>query len=518
MQSIKILIIDDSEDDIILIKRQFKSITESSFSITSSTNWNDGKKKFQQQSFDLLLVDYMLGELTAMEIVSDIRKLDQVIPVIIMTGQGSEKIAAEITRAGADDYLTKNLIGPEVLRISILSAIERSSLKLEKRLLKEKLKQAQKLEAIGTLAGGIAHDFNNMLMGISGYIELYLSTLSGIEWPSDLKHALEICNQMASVIRNLLNFTGRGGSEIVEYSLNSALKDFHEILKHTLPKSISLTFKLPDDEMTCSFKKNDLHQMLLNLALNAMESMPDGGRLKVDLSTFEPDKSFLSRNPDFPPAPSACIEISDTGSGIPAGMIDRIFDPFFTVKALGTHKGTGLGLTLVWQIVKHQGGVIEVVSAPGEGTAFLVYIPVKFVKDGIAHKTLVPKLSVNTARRGSILIVDDEMAIRLLVSSILGNMGYSVYEASDGLTAIDLFRSIDKIEAVILDLSMPNMNGRECLKKMLEIRPETKVLIATGHDSLSLKNELIELGALGILQKPFQIDELVENLDKIISN
>lgn len=518
MNQIKILIIDDSEEDIFITKRHFKSVTDYSFHISTAMSWSEGKEIFLNGDFHLLLVDYMLGESTALEIVSEIRKTNEMIPIIVMTGQGNEFIAAEITRAGADDYLVKGVIGPEILRISVLSAIEHASLKFEKKVLEEKLKQAQKLEAIGTLAGGIAHDFNNMLMGISGYIGMYMTRFSGKGQPVELNLALELCTQMSDVIRNILSFTRKNSTENTTFSINSAFNDFHEVLKHTLPKNIYPVMSLPGEEMTCFGDKNDFHQMLLNLAVNAIDAMPDGGDLKITLSTLNDDDTLRAKHPELPAGPAACIEISDTGSGIPAEVKDRIFDPFFTAKALSTQKGTGLGLTIVWQTVKQLRGVIDVISTPGKGTSFRIYFPAGFEKTRIIEGQLKVQKTELYKNRGDILVVDDEMAIRLFVSTVLADMGYSIHQASDGEMAVEIFSSMhDKIEAVILDLSMPVMNGRECLKKLIHIRPDVKVLIATGHDTVSIKDELFTMGALGIIQKPFQIEELAEQLGKVMA-
>ena len=382
----------------------------------------------------------------------------------------------------------------------------------EEKKLYEQLLRAQKMEAIGTLAGGIAHDFNNILTAILGYAEL-LRDYVGPE--HHLSKAVQIIENSAkkgaSLAARILNITRKEKMELTLVDINKVIHETLDILHRSIPKDINIQLILEDDLPPIKADPSQIQQVIMNLAINARDAMPEGGTLTIKTSKvgkengaangLRSDNGFIR------------LTVSDTGRGIEKDMQSKIFDPFFTTKDKGS--GTGLGLYIVHSIVTNHGGYINLYSEPNQGTRFNIYFP-SFkgqLKDEKEPDTEELKGS------GTILVIDDEEEIRELTKDLLTPLGYNVVTASSGPEGVSVYRSKkDEIVAVVLDMIMPKMNGAEVFQRLQNIDPDVKVLLCSGYSNEGLAGikELLRSGAKGFVQKPFTRKTLAKTLKEVL--
>ncbi len=374
-------------------------------------------------------------------------------------------------------------------------------------LLEEQLRKAQRLESIATLAGGIAHDFNNLLTVISGYAELGLAdndeNRPGYE---ELGIVLNAARRGADLVKQILTFSREVETKPKPTNLNHQVEHAEKLLYKTIPKMIEIRSHLADDLKVVMVDPTQVEQILLNLAVNARDAMPEGGTLTFKTENTLLDENYCRFQADVHPGEYACLTISDTGQGMESEVLDRIFEPFYTTKKSG--EGTGLGLAMVFGIVKNHRGDITCHSEPGVGTTFKICFPV------ITGDKKKPEVSASGefAALGTetILLVDDEDLIADLGKRILTKSGYPVLTASNGQEALRVYmKEKAVISLVIVDMIMPVMGGKECLYKLLKINPEVKVLIASGFVPDAETREAIETGAKGFVSKPFHVDKLL---------
>ena len=384
----------------------------------------------------------------------------------------------------------------------------------EQRELQRQLLQAQKMESIGTMAGGIAHDFNNILTAAIGYAKLIREDIADPD--SVLSHLRIVESSMhraTDLTRRLLSFAREGIVDRRPVRINDIVLETVQLLRRSLDLSIDVRTECQPELPAIMGDHGQIHQMLMNLCVNAGDAMPHGGVLSLKTRLKE---SFGSREG---PAAGAqekrrvLLEVSDTGTGIEAGHLPRIFDPFFTTKGPG--KGTGLGLSIVYGIVQRHGGRIEVSSVRGQGTVFEISFPVTET-DPV---TAITSADAAPTARGheTIMIVDDEADLRSLVRITLGERGYTVIEAADGIEAVELFQaSSTPIDLVLIDLIMPRLGGRETYVKMRELDPRIKALFATGYGIDDKTEDLLATGALGIIRKPYEVESVEKEIRRIL--
>lgn len=375
------------------------------------------------------------------------------------------------------------------------------------------LLQAQKMEAIGTLAGGIAHDFNNLLQVILGYSELLLvdKREDDPEY-ADLSKILESARSGSELVRRLLTFSRKVESKPVPLNLNRSVDQAERFLRRTISKMIEIQLDLSGDLAEINADPTQMEQVLMNLAVNARDAMPDGGKLTVGTRNVTLDEEYCRIHAETRPGEYVLLTVSDTGHGIDKETIDHIFEPFFTTKELGC--GTGLGLAVVYGIVKQHGGFINCYSEVEHGTTFNVYFPAieSPIEPEVQSSGVMPAFGTET-----ILIVDDEDLVRELGARILSKAGYNVLTATNSREALDLFeKERAQISLVILDLIMPKMGGKECLKELRKIDPQLKVLIASGLSDAASVQESIKMGAKGFIYKPFKSKELLRQVRGVL--
>ncbi len=375
----------------------------------------------------------------------------------------------------------------------------------EEILLQDKLQQGQKMDAIGQLAGGVAHDFNNMLGGIVASTEMAQIELRNHKDPSDLLDLiLGAADRAASLTSKLLAFARRQPFTAEPLEIYQPLREALTLFSHTVDKRIRIHEQLPDEKLCVNGDFSLLQAAFLNLFINAAHAMPDGGDLYVSSRTVNLDRDYCASSTfDLQPGGFVEIEVRDTGAGIPEAVRGRIFEPFFTTKAVG--KGTGLGLSAVLGTVQQHGGMISVYSELEEGTAFKITLPLTGQEAQKADAMSTQLLCGS----GTILVVDDEPIMRTTCRAILEGYGYEVLLAEDGLQGLDLYKQqADRIDLVMLDMVMPEMNGRDCFLAIREISPDVPVIMSTGFSHLKELKDLKGKGLFDIIHKPFRRMEL----------
>jgi PAS domain S-box-containing protein len=380
----------------------------------------------------------------------------------------------------------------------------------ERQKLRERLKYADKMEAIGTLAGGIAHDFNNLLMGIQGYASLTLLDLD----PSSphyerLKRIEEQVRSGADLTKQLLGFARGGRYEVKPTDMNDILKNTSSMFGRT-KKEISIHQKYGKDLRTVEVDQGQMEQVFMNLYVNAWQAMPGGGTIYLETENIIlNDKQVFSYS--IKPGEYIKISITDTGTGMDDKTRERIFDPFFTTKEMG--RGTGLGLATVYGIIKGHGGIINVQSNPGHGTTFNIYLPAsekEVIKATKAAETIV--MGTET-----ILLVDDENMVLEVSRALLESIGYRVYTAGSGEEAINVYMEKEnEINMVLLDMIMPGISGGETFRHLKEINPDIKVVLSSGYSINDQAQEILDRGCRGFLQKPFSIETLSIKIREIL--
>jgi PAS domain S-box-containing protein len=378
--------------------------------------------------------------------------------------------------------------------------------------LEEQLFQAQKMESIGRLAGGVAHDFNNILTGIMGYAELLKMQFK--DPTTSAGHAADIifkgAERAANLTMQLLGFAREGKQNPVVFKINDLVKETLKVLEKIFQKRVTVKFDFEKRIKPIEADKNQIEQVLTNIIINANDAMPQGGILAFKTENVYLDKEYTEKFPEFPPGDYNKLTISDTGIGIPKEIMDHIFEPFFTTKGKG--EGTGLGLATAYGIINNHGGQLNVSSEQGIGTTFTIILPA--TKKSISNKILEGKVITGEE---TILLVDDEEDVRTLSKSQLETLKYKVLLAANGPQAIKIYKKNKrKIDLVIVDMIMPEMNGKETFSELQKIDPKVKVLLMSGFSQKDEVNEVLKRGAIGFIQKPFTFQKLSTDINKAL--
>ena len=391
---------------------------------------------------------------------------------------------------------------------------ERKRLEEERQKAVECLHQAQKVEAIGTLAGGIAHDFNNILQPIIGYTEMALNELSPSSLLRDgLEQVLNASLRAKDLVGQILAVSRSSQEQQrIPIDISSIVKEALKLLRSSLPSSIEMRQNIQRGVTLAD--PTQIHQVLMNLCTNAAHAMDDKGILDVRLSPVDLSESDLAGSSaiDLKPGPHLKLSVSDTGAGMDVSTMERIFDPYFTTKEIG--KGSGLGLAVVSGIVKRHQGAVTVQSESRKGTTFTIYIP---MVDAESETTMqVDDLLPRGSER--ILLVDNEMAVTEIGTALLESLGYKVTSQTDGVKALDVFRSSPgEFDLVITDYTMPNLNGLDLAREVLRIQPDMPIMLCTGFSEKITPKGMKELG-LGLLLKPYGIRQISEAVRKIFDD
>jgi len=370
------------------------------------------------------------------------------------------------------------------------------------------------MEAVGTLAGGVAHDFNNLLQAILGYTQMLLldKEKDSPEF-TRLAQIEKAAHRASALTQQLLTFSRKVESELRPLDLNNEVRQVQRILERTIPKMIDIELHLQEEPWTINADPVQMEQVMMNLGVNARDAMPEGGKLVFETENVVLDREYCSTHLGAKEGRYVLLSISDTGQGMDKKNVEHIFEPFYTTKEVG--KGTGLGLAMVYGIVKNHGGYIMCYSEWEQGTTFKIYFPVIE-----AESQLEKRHAVEAELRGgneTILLVDDEESLREMGKEILERFGYRAITVPDGETAVNTYRERgERINLVILDLVMPGMGGKQCLEELLRLYPALKVIIASGYAVNGPTKEALDAGAKGFIRKPYELGQMLGAVREVL--
>ncbi|MBW2568977.1 MAG: response regulator [Deltaproteobacteria bacterium] len=383
----------------------------------------------------------------------------------------------------------------------------------ERKKLEAQLLQAQKMEAVGTLAGGIAHDLNNILQVISGYAQLLMLKKDTNDCNYDMLEAIgHSTRRAAELTTQLLTFSRKVKSKLRPVDLNHEVSQVSKLLQRTIPKMISIETHLADDLKIINADPSQLEQIMMNLGVNAKDAMSDGGKLIFQTENVTLDEKYCNAF-EIRPGDYVLLSVLDTGFGMDRETIKHIFEPFYTTKRRG--KGTGLGLSMVYGIVKNHGGHITCYSEPNQGSIFRIYFPMLGAES--TEQKAESKKEEIVGGNETILMVDDDEILLNLGQDMLGEYGYTTVAAETGEKAVELYKAQkDQIDLVLLDISMPGMGGHKCLRELLKINPNARIVIATGYAVTGKVKELLDSGAKDYIGKPYQLKDLLKKLRGVL--
>lgn len=520
IKPLHVLIVDDSEPDALLLVYELR---RASYELTYKRVDTPEAMRvaLDQGGWDIVLSDYSMPRFNGLDALALLKQKGLDLPFIIVSGTIGEELAVEVMKSGADDYIMKDNLRrlvPAVERELREAAGRRERKQAEEALRRteEQLRQSQKLEAIGRLAGGIAHDFNNHLNVVLGYSELMMERLGPADASrKNIAMIREAALRAASLTRQLLAFSRKQVLEPRVLDMNAAVFDLNKMLRPLIEEDIELVALL--DPMLGKVKADpaQIDQVIMNLAVNARDAMPDGGKLTIETKNIELDEGYADRHVAIQPGPYVMLAVTDTGIGMDKETQAHIFEPFFTTKE--KDKGTGLGLAMVYGIVKQSSGYIWVYSEVGRGAIFRIYLP---RLDVAVQATKAEKVQPS-ALTGSetILVAEDEDMLRELAHEFLASAGYMVLEAGNGEQAIEISELHQgPIHLLMTDAVMPRMSGRELAQHMQGQRPGIKVLYVSGYtDDAVFRNGLLEPGT-AFLQKPFTRETLLLKLREMLQD
>jgi two-component system, cell cycle sensor histidine kinase and response regulator CckA len=624
---IRVLLVDDDEDDYILTRDWFGEFQVAGCELSWIDNYQAAKDAIAAQNHDIYLVDYRLGIHSGLELLREAVANGCSSPIILLTGQGDREIDLEAMKAGAADYLEKSQLTAPLLERSIRYAMERKQTEqkirqqaalldiatdaifvhdiddpvlfwnkaaedlygwkkaevigkkthelwhennqpllqeafqhlmqhgswegelhqrtksgkeiivesrwtlvqnfgnrpqsilvvntdiTQKKQLESQFLRAQRLESIGTLASGIAHDLNNVLAPIMMTAQLLESQMHDERSRRLLPILISNAKRGASLVNQVLSFTRGLKGERTLLQLKHLIIEIQQIIKETFPKSIEVTSQIPPHLWTVSGDATQLHQVLMNLCVNARDAMPKGGNLKILAENLLVDENYARMNIDTQIGSYVVITVMDTGMGISPEILDRIFEPFFTTKETG--KGTGLGLSTVMGIINSHGGFVKVQSQPGKGSQFQVYLPAQDITATIEEV----EQSLPQGNGELILVIDDEAAILDITKTTLENHNYQAITASDGIKAIALYVEHQaQISLVLTDMVMPYMDGLKTIKTLRKINPNVKIIAVSGLATTDKVKAAQDVGIKAFLAKPYTANHLLQTITAVKSS
>ncbi|MCV3213266.1 response regulator [Plectonema radiosum NIES-515] len=623
---IKVLLVDDDEDDYILTRDWFDEFQVAGSELEWVSSYAKARDAIAQNRHDIYLVDYRLGEGNGLELLSEAIANNCTAPIILLTGKGDREIDIEAMKAGAADYLEKSQLSAPLLERSIRYAIERKqteqkireqaalldiatdaifvrdldnkilfwnkaaerlygcrkeeaigkriqdiwqnkhALQLQealnilmkngswegelyqttkydkeiivesrwtlvpfdkksqsilvvntditqKKQLEAQFLRAQRLESIGTLASGIAHDLNNVLAPILMTAQLLETQLHDARSKRLLPILVTNAKRGANLVKQVLSFTRGVEGDRTILQLKHLILEIRQVIKETFPKSIEVDCETSRNLWTVSGDATQLHQVLMNLCVNARDAMPNGGTLTISAQNFLVDEHYAKMHIDAKIGSYIVVVVADTGIGITHEVLDRIFEPFFTTKELG--KGTGLGLSTVLGIVKSHGGFINVYSEVGKGSKFEVYLPAQETTETPEEK----ELELPHGSGELVLVIDDEPSIREITKTSLEAYNYKAITANDGIEAIALYAEYrDKISIVLTDMLMPSMDGITTIRTLHKINPKVKIIAISGLATSDKMNAAYDLGIKAFLSKPYTAKQLLETINTVKNN
>jgi len=509
-EPLKILQVEDNPDDAALVSRELRR----GGLVFELQRVCDEPSFVEALSVEpeLVLSDFVLPQFDGLTALKLLKRSYPDAPFILISGAIGEDLAVAAMREGASDYILKDRLSR--LPTAVQSALAQAALRRENRLLEDRLLRAARLESLGRLSAGLAHDLNNILLPIMMAEQLlrdYVIDPSAIDLLDTIEKG---ARRGAQVLKQLLMF-GRGTSgERVLIRPDHAISEIQSVMRETFPKDVTVRMSVADQTSVISADPTQLHQILLNLCVNARDAMPEGGTLTLGLQRRELTPELAREYPGSTPGPHVVLSVGDTGVGIGAENLDKIFDPFFTTK--GLEHGTGLGLSSVLGIVQSYGGFVQVQSLPERGTEFKVWL--REHEGGVVSEVRSLALGRADGRGQLVLLVDDEPAVLDVLGASITRFGYRVLPAPDGAAALEkLDERLGEIAAIVADVSMPRLDGVGLVREIQQRRPDLPIVIMTAALPPDKQASLVRLGVAEFLIKPFQADALLASLDRVLA-
>jgi signal transduction histidine kinase len=517
------LLIEDNPGDVRLIQEMLNGPnrnTEQTLNIDLDVTESlaNGLEKLNVKTYNIILLDLTLPDSRGLETFKKIQGQAKNIPIIVLSGLDDKTIAIRAVHDGAQDYLVKGHVDDDLLVRAIGYAIERKSVEEEKEKIQAQLYQAQKMEAIGVLAGGIAHDFNNLMTAIQGFTDvLMMKTEESDPSMRALQQIRSSASSAADLTRQMLLFSRKQPMEFSPVQLNKTIENLLKMLHRLIGEDITVGTSLEPELWLTRADIGTLEQVLVNIVINAKEAMPEGGQITIKTANVILDTNSIRSIPEARAGRFIKLTVSDVGIGMDDEILQHIFEPFYTTKDLS--KSTGLGLSVVYGIVKQHQGWINVASKPGKGTTFDIYFPAQPIK---STKKQNEEISLAELQGNSkkILLVEDAEGVREFAAMVLGENGYIVYSANTADEALDIFEKENgQFDLVISDVVLPDKSGLKLVEELIHIKPNIPILLSSGYTDQKLQWPVIREKGLRFLQKPYAyMDLLKATKEAIFSN
>jgi len=479
--------------------------------ITRCDDRQDFIRDLQEKQFDLIFADCTLPQFSGLHALELAREIAPGVPFIFVSGTIEEDSAIESLRSGATDYVLKHRLGrlvPAVRRAIAEAAEKAKSAEMEQR-----LRQSQRLEAVGTLAGGIAHDFNNILTIIKGYTTLLPMESQSPQRVKEIADTIDRASSRGSeMVNQLLAFARKSEGAFTSTAVNQRVKEIVMMLRPAMPAGIDFELQVEEDLPEIHADQGQVERVIINLCTNARDAMPDGGKITFTTSRVPGDLAPLHSGSETDEY--LCLRVSDTGTGMDEATRQRIFEPFFTTKSRG--KGTGLGMPVVYGLMQSHNGLIDVQSEVGKGTSISLYFPIP--KEPLAQAPAqTPDAALPVRGTETILIADDEADVRYFLEVILKANGYSVLSASNAQAALDLLPAPPAhVHLLLSDVGLPAMDGFELSKRLRELQPGAKTILTSGYSDGGLKTKMAEKGIDAFVSKPYDMAELLRVIRNVL--
>jgi two-component system, cell cycle sensor histidine kinase and response regulator CckA len=503
-RGLRLLMVEDSEEDAELIRIELQ---RSGYSI----DWKRVQTEADflgaiQEPWDLIISDFQMPMFDGLRAFTLYQRASLDTPFIFVSGAIGEERAVEAMRVGAKDYILKDNLAR--LNVAVKRELREAENRRAAKRLEEQLVQAQKMEAIGRLAGGIAHDFNNLLTAILSFGSMAASELApGNPVREDIEEILRAARRAESLTGQLLAFSRRKAISPRVINLNDLIVDIDRMLRRLIGEDIDLVTAPAQNLWNVCVDPSAFDQVLVNLAVNARDAMPNGGKLSVETSN-----AIIGEGQKIAAGEYVVVAVSDSGLGMDAETLQKIFEPFFTTKEPG--RGTGLGLSTCYGIVSQAGGSISVESEVGIGTTFRVHLP--RAHSATADLKAMPAAPVSFAGTETILVTEDDDQVRKLVVRSLRRLGYQVLEAPNGAEAIRVCGEHQGIALMITDVVMPGISGRELSERVSALQPNLKVLFMSGYTEHSIVHHGVLDPGIRMIQKPFTPSDLAEVVRRML--